>query len=82
MARKGKNRPAKDKPTTGSPLKRMQDWIIQYGPNMLNDPDNGVMAVAVGRKHAGPLSNESAPLSITAFVEEKLSKRQLRKVGD
>lgn len=60
-------------------MRQLRIWVQEHAIGLLRNPDNGVIGVGVGRKHAGPLDDDSAPLSVTAFVERKLSQRELRR---
>lgn len=58
-------------------VKELQKWLTQHANALLDDPSNGIIAVGLGKKSAGPINDES-PFCITGFVERKLSKKELK----
>ena len=59
---------------------RVRDWIKKFGNSVLDDPNNGIIAVGMGKKSAGPL-NDDSELCVTGYVQRKLSKSQLKARG-
>lgn len=59
---------------------RVRDWINRFGNSVLDDPNNGIIAVGIGRKSAGPM-NDDSELCVTGYVRRKLSKSQLKARG-
>ena len=55
----------------------VRDCLRNYGNALLDDPSNGIIAVGVGKKSAGPLDDDS-DFCLTGFVERKLTKKQLK----
>jgi hypothetical protein len=59
---------------------RVHDWVRKFGNSVLDDSSNGVIAVGIGKKSAGPLSDDSE-LCVTGYVRRKLAKSQLKARG-
>lgn len=59
-------------------LKYAFDYVDKYGLEMLQAPGSNLTAVAVAPKDEGPVT-ESKDFAVTAFVEQKLTKRELTK---
>lgn len=58
-------------------FQRASVLVNQYGLAMVQDPDGGVAAVAVGRKEGGPIAG-ATKFALTVFVPRKLSTTELQ----
>ncbi|MCQ0988311.1 S1 family peptidase [Jiella marina] len=53
---------------------RLVEWLDSNADLLLDNPDNNLVAVGIGKKSAGRIDDDS-PFCITGFVEEKLPKK-------
>ncbi|WP_133123014.1 hypothetical protein, partial [Methylobacterium frigidaeris] len=64
----------------GARFAQLVSWLDAHADALLDDPANNLIGVGIGKKSAGPLSDES-PFCITDFVEKKLPEKTVKAQG-
>lgn len=64
----------------GARFAELVTWLNAHADSLLDDPSNNLIGVGIGKKSAGPLSDDS-PFCITGFVEKKLPEKTINSQG-
>ncbi len=64
----------------GARFAQLVSWLDAHADALLDDPSNNLIGVGIGKKSAGPLSDDS-PFCITGFVEKKLPEKTVKQQG-